>query len=133
MEGTSRISAKKNSFISNGWAMQIQASCMEIEFTKNNFIANTFDVATNGSLVLNSFNGNYWDKYEGYDLNKDNMGDVSYHPISLFSMIIQNNPPAILLFRSIFVSLLDKIEKVIPSLTPENLKDETPLMCALSL
>ena len=79
------------------------------------------------------FNGNYWDKYEGYDLNKDKTGDVCYHPISLFSVILQNNPPAILLFRSIFVSLLDKIEKVIPSLTPENLKDEAPLMCALSL
>lgn len=133
MEGTSRISAKKNSFISNGWAMQIQASCMEIEFTKNNFIANTFDVATNGSLVLNSFNGNYWDKYEGYDLNKDNIGDLPYHPLSLFSVIVEVNPPAMLLFRSFMVSLLDKSEKIIPSLTPDNFIDNTPLMHPLSL
>jgi nitrous oxidase accessory protein len=133
MEGTSRIQAKKNSFTNNGWAMKVQASCMDISFTENNFIGNTFDVATNGSLVLNKFNGNYWDKYEGYDLNKDKVGDLAYRPISMFSMIIENNPPAMLLFRSIMVALLDKTEKILPSLTPENLKDETPLMRALRL
>jgi nitrous oxidase accessory protein len=128
MEGTSRIEASKNEFKNNGWAMKIQASCMDINFTKNNFIGNTFDVSTNGSLVLNTFNGNYWDKYEGYDLNKDNSGDVPYRPLSMFSMIIENNPSVILLFRSIMVSLLDKAEKLLPSLTPENLKDEKPVM-----
>lgn len=133
MEGTSRIEAQKNNFEHNGWAMKIQASCMDIAFTKNNFIANTFDVATNGSLVLNTFNGNYWDKYEGYDLNKDKVGDIPYRPISMFSMIIENNPPAMMLFRSIMVSILDKTEKILPSLTPENLKDDTPLMKALRL
>ncbi len=133
MEGTSRIEAQKNTFEHNGWAMKIQASCMDIAFTKNNFIANTFDVATNGSLVLNTFNGNYWDKYEGYDLNKDKVGDIPYRPISMFSMIIENNPPAMMLFRSIMVSILDKTEKILPSLTPENLKDDTPLMKALRL
>ncbi len=133
MEGTSRIQAKKNTFTNNGWAMRIQASCMDISFTGNNFIANTFDVATNGTLVLNTFNGNYWDKYEGYDLNKDKIGDIPYRPISMFSMIIENNPPAMMLFRSIMVSLLDKTEKVLPSLTPENLKDSSPLMKAIRL
>ena len=58
---------------------------MDIAVTGNNFLSNTFDVSTNGSLVLNSFNYNYWDKYEGYDLNKDNIGDIPYHPVSLFS------------------------------------------------
>jgi len=131
MEGTSRIGAQKNNFINNGWAMKIQASCMDIRFTKNNFICNTFDVATNGSLVLNSFNGNFWDKYEGYDINRDKIGDIPYRPISMFSMIVETTPPAMMLFRSIMVSLLDKTEKLLPSLTPENLKDNSPLMNSL--
>ena len=131
MEGTSRIGAQKNNFINNGWAMKIQASCMDIRFTKNNFICNTFDVATNGSLVLNSFNGNFWDKYEGYDINRDKIGDIPYRPISMFSMIVETTPPAMMLFRSIMVSLLNKTEKLLPSLTPENLKDNSPLMNSL--
>lgn len=132
-EGASRIQMEKNVFRNNGWALKIQASCMDIVLEKNNFIGNTFDVGTNGSLVLNTFKNNYWDKYEGYDLNKDNIGDVPYRPVSMYSMIVEKNPPAMILFRSFMTSLMDKTEKVIPSLTPENLKDEHPLMKPLHL
>jgi nitrous oxidase accessory protein len=133
MEGTSRITVEKNEFKGNGWGMKIQASCMDNVIVSNNFMANTFDVATNGSLVLNSFDHNYWDKYEGYDLNRDNTGDIPYRPVSLYSMIVEKNPAAMMLFRSFMTSLLDKSEKVVPTLTPENLKDNYPLMKRLHL
>jgi nitrous oxidase accessory protein len=128
MEGTSRIQVKQNTFKNNGWALKIQASCNDNNIVRNNFTGNTFDVATNGSLVLNSFTGNYWDKYEGYDLNRDGTGDVPYRPVSLYSMIVERNPATMMLFRSFMVSLLDKTEKVMPGFTPENLKDDKPLM-----
>ena len=108
--------------------MQIQASCMDINIIKNNFIGNTFDVGTNGSLMLNNFNNNYWDKYEGYDLNKDQIGDVPFRPVSLYSLIVEKNPPAMMLFRSFITSLMDKTEKILPSITPENLQDKFPMM-----
>jgi nitrous oxidase accessory protein len=133
MEGASRISMQKNSFSDNGWAIKMQANCMDINIEQNNFISNTFDVGTNGSLVLNTFKNNYWDKYEGYDLNKDRVGDIPYRPVSMYSMIIEKNPPAMILFRSFITTLLDKSEKLIPSLTPENLKDDHPLMRPLIL
>jgi nitrous oxidase accessory protein len=132
-EGANRVVVKKNVFKNNGWAFKIQASCSDITLEQNNFIGNTFDVGTNGSLVLNFFSKNYWDKYEGYDLNHDNFGDIPYRPVSMYSMIIEKNPPAMVLFHSLIVSLMDKSEKVIPSLTPENLKDEHPLMKPLPL
>ena len=132
-EGANRIHMQKNVFKSNGWALKIQASCMDITLQQNNFIGNTFDVGTNGSLVMNTFNNNYWDKYEGYDLNHDNKGDVPYRPVSMYSMIIEKNPPAMILFHSLITTLMDKSEKVIPSLTPENLKDEYPLMKSIPL
>jgi nitrous oxidase accessory protein len=128
LEGASSIKMDHNIFKNNGWAMKIQASCMDITVSTNNFVGNTFDIGTNGSLVLNTFNKNYWDKYEGYDLNHDTMGDIPYRPVSMYSMIVEQNPPAMMLFRSFITSLLDKTEKLIPSLTPENLKDNTPLM-----
>jgi nitrous oxidase accessory protein len=133
MEGTSRIRVEKNAFSNNGWGMKIQASCMDNVITNNNFQSNTFDVGTNGSLVLNSFDHNYWDKYEGYDLNKDNTGDIPYRPVSLYSMIVEKNPAAMMLFRSFMTSLLDKSEKILPTLTPENLKDNYPFMKPLHL
>lgn len=133
MEGTNRILIEKNVFQANGWAMKIQASCMDNEIVNNNFIANTFDMGTNGSLVLNKFNTNYWDKYEGYDLNKDGVGDVPYHPLSLFAVLVEKNPAAMLLFRSFMITLLDKSEKVLPSITPDNFVDNSPLMHSLPL
>jgi len=128
MESTNRIDAVMNDFNSNGWALRIQASCNENTVRYNNFSANTFDVATNGTTMLNRFYNNYWDKYEGYDMDKDGLGDVTYHPVSLYSMVTEQNPNSLLLLRSFMVSLLDKAEKAIPSLTPENLIDEQPLM-----
>jgi nitrous oxidase accessory protein len=128
LEGTSRIDIQKNIFKENGWAIKVQASCSDNNFFQNNFYGNSFDVATNGSLVLNKFYNNYWDKYEGYDMNKDGIGDVPYHPVSMYSMIVEQNPSSLMLLRSFMVSLLDKAEKAIPSLTPENLVDNKPMM-----
>lgn len=128
MEGTSRISFSKNTFYQNGYGVRLQASCDDNTFTNNNFSANTFDMATNGTLVLNKVTSNYWDRYEGYDLNKDNIGDVPYHPVSMYSMVVEQMPTAVLLWRSFLVFLMDRAEKAIPAITPENLKDDTPLM-----
>jgi nitrous oxidase accessory protein len=130
MEGTNRIRIAQNAFDNNGWALKVQASCNDNTITKNNFIGNSFDVATNGSLVLNTFNDNYWDKYEGYDLNHDGVGDVPYRPVSLYAMIAERNPVTMMLFRSFITGLLDKAEKTIPGFIPENLKDDQPRMKA---
>lgn len=133
MEGSSRIVINGNSFSENGWAIKVQASCDNNNFHHNNFLGNTFDVGTNGTMVLNTFNYNYWDKYDGYDLNRDGTGDVPYHPVSMYSLIVEQNPGALILLRSFTVTLLDRAEKAIPSLTPENLADEKPLMKQLKL
>jgi nitrous oxidase accessory protein len=113
--------------------MRIQASCDDNLIQNNNFIANTFDIATNGNSVYNTISKNYWEKYDGYDLNHDGIGDVAYRPVSLFSTLIERVPQTMMLLRSFTASLLDKIEKIIPSLTPENLKDESPLMKPIRL
>ena len=128
LEGTSRIDIRQNFFKENGWAIKVQASCEDNNFHHNNFIGNTFDVSTNGTMMLNKFYNNYWDKYDGYDIDKNGIGDVPYHPVSMYSMVVEETPNALILLRSFMVSLLDKAEKAIPSLTPENLVDEKPMI-----
>lgn len=128
MEGTTRVQVLKNVFRDNGWAIRIQASCSAGTITRNDFLGNTFDVATNGSLVLNTFDRNYWDKYEGYDLDRNGYGDVPYHPVSLYAMVAEKNPAAMLLYHSFMVGLLDRTEKVMPGITPVDLVDHYPLM-----
>jgi nitrous oxidase accessory protein len=103
-------------------AVRIQASCDDNTFEKSNFFSNTFDVSTNGSLVLNRFDGNYWDRYEGYDLNRDGKGDIPFHPMNFFSMVVERMPTLMFLWRSFFVQMLDRAEKIIP----EALRDNYP-------
>ncbi len=133
MEGSSRNQINKNEFVNNGYALRLQASCDDNIFEQNNFRQNTFDLVTNGSVVLNTIQSNYWDRYEGYDLNRDKVGDVPYRPISLYGTVIERMPTAILLWRSFFVFLLDRAEKAIPVITPENLKDQFPSMVPYDL
>ena len=74
LESANRVKIMETTLKNNGWAMRIEASCSDDVITNNNFSGNSFDISTNGSLVLNTFNKNYWDKYDGYDLNKDGNG-----------------------------------------------------------
>jgi nitrous oxidase accessory protein len=126
MENSDRIIVTGNDFISNGWAMRVLASCNKNHFTRNNYTGNSFDVTTNGTLKEIYFENNYWDKYEGYDLNKDGTGDIPYRPVSLYAQIIEQNPQSVMLMRSFIVNLIDKVERAIPSITPESVKDEKP-------
>jgi nitrous oxidase accessory protein len=133
MESTNRIEVLLNDFNNNGWALRIQASCNENTISCNNFNGNSFDVATNGTMMLNKFYHNYWDKYEGYDMDKNGFGDVPYHPVSMYSMVVEQNPNSVILLRSFMVNLLDKAEKAIPSLTPELLIDDQPFIRRIEL
>ncbi|MGC1244130.1 MAG: nitrous oxide reductase family maturation protein NosD [Chryseosolibacter sp.] len=128
IEGVSRTRFDKNDFTGNGYAVRLQASSDDNVFVHNNFSGNTFDFATNGTMVLNTINGNYWDRYQGYDLDNDGTGDVPYRPVNIYSMIVERIPAAVLLWRSFLVMLMDRAEKVIPVVTPENLKDNSPSM-----
>lgn len=132
-EGSTRIKMKDNHFENNGWALKVMGSCDNVEVTRNNFLSNTFDIATNTSITENTFNGNYWDKYEGYDLDRDGIGDIPFRPISLYSMLIERNSSILMLFRSFFVNLMDRAERLLPSLTPAGLIDEQPNMRMISV
>jgi|SaaInlV_100m_DNA_2_1039680.scaffolds.fasta_scaffold18792_2 nitrous oxidase accessory protein len=127
-EGSTRINYINNVFSSNGWAVRIAGGCFDNVFTKNDFLNNTFDISYQGRQNGNSFDGNYWSDYTGYDLDKDGVGDVSYRPVKLFSYIVNRTPETIVLHRSLFVDILNFSEKVSPIFTPKDLQDLTPVL-----
>jgi nitrous oxidase accessory protein len=127
-DGANRIVMESNEFRHNGWALKILGSCSGNVITGNNFISNTFDVITNNSTNYNTYDGNYWSDYTGYDLDRDGSGDVPYKPVKLFSLVAGKVPPAIILLRSSFVDLINFAEKVMPAMTPQTLQDSSPRM-----
>ena len=96
----------------------------------NDFLNNTFDVSYKGKINDNTFDRNYWSTYTGYDLDNNGIGDIPYRPVKLFSYVVCENPATIVLLRSLFVDMINFSEKVTPVFTPDNLKDNYPLMKA---
>jgi nitrous oxidase accessory protein len=127
-EGTIRVTVEGNGFVENGWAVQVMADAQDTRFRRNRFTGNSFDVSTNSINAASEFDGNYWDRYTGYDLDRDGTGDVPFAPVRLFALIVQQNPPSLILLRSFFVSVLDAAERVAPVLTPATMIDRHPMM-----
>lgn len=129
VEGSNRVLYEYNNFQSNGWAINSRGGNYENIYERNNFLSNSFDVAFNTSATGgNIFKGNYWSSYNGYDLDRDGVGDVPFRPVKLFSYLTQRSPESIILLRSMFIDLVDFSEKVSPVFTPDNLRDDRPSM-----
>jgi nitrous oxidase accessory protein len=105
------------------------ADATDNRFRRNRFEGNSFDVATNSQgSSPSSFAENYWDAYAGYDLDRDGFGDTPFRPVRLFSVVVEQNEPTLILLHSFFLDLLEVAERVAPVLTPDGLVDSRPLM-----
>lgn len=127
LEGASRLRIDRNEFRANGWAIRLMADALDNHFTANRFVGNAFDVATNSRTVRSTFDGNWWDRYQGYDLDRDGRGDVPFRPVRLFALVVEKHPEALLMLRTPVTAVLDAAERVFPVLTPP-LADPNPMM-----
>ncbi len=128
VEGSTRINYLQNDFIRNGWAIKISGGCLDNVVSGNNFLSNTFELSLKTNSNNNTFDGNYWSDYGGYDLDRDGIGDVPYRPVKLFNYVVNETPEAMVLLRSLFVDIINFSEKVSPVFTPENVVDNAPAM-----
>jgi nitrous oxidase accessory protein len=126
-QGATRVRFERNVLRENGWALRLLGSGQDNSIETNCFVGNAFDVATNGYLVNHHFSGNYWDRYEGYDLNRDGLGDVPFRPIGLFASLVERVPSSVVLSRSFMAQLLDRAEKAFPSIDADHVTDPAPL------
>ena len=127
-QGATRCVFERNEFRENGWALRVLSNGLDNTFRANVFSRNSFDVGTNGDLENHAFSGNYWDRYEGYDLKRDGAGDVPYRPVSLYAIVTERVPASLFLMHSFMVQLLDRAEKAFPSITPDSVVDSSPAM-----
>ncbi|HET7042677.1 MAG TPA: NosD domain-containing protein, partial [Gemmatimonadales bacterium] len=96
-EGASRNAFLANEFRDNGWAIRLLQSSDDDRFEGNRFVGNSFDVTTNGRSNTSRFDGNSWDRYAGYDLDRDGVGDVPFRPVRRFALLVEQHEGAILL------------------------------------
>ncbi len=130
LEDANRNQMIGNRFQHNGWAIRLMTNAENNTIARNDFIANAFDVVASGERNSTMLSGNHWDAYRGYDLNHDGIGDVPHHPVRLFALIVESNPPTLVLLRSFLLELLDAAERVLPVLVPATVIDTAPAMNA---
>lgn len=127
-DGITNLEFIDNNFIDNGWGIKILGNTDHNVIKNNNFIQNVFDISTNTKSTTNVFYQNYWDHYEGYDLDSDQFGDVPHKTIHFFGYWIAVYPFLMILYESPVVLFLQGIEKAFPIVTPIEFEDKQPRM-----
>lgn len=129
LEGCNKTHFKGNTLKNNGWAIKIYANSEGNVFEKNSLVGNVFDVSTNTlSYFENIFLKNYWDKYDGYDMDKDGIGDIPHRPVSFMAVLFEKYPLSLLFYNSFLARIIDTMERLIPLLNPKALVDKEPLV-----
>lgn len=99
----------------------------------NRFKGNITQVAVSGARTAkrNDWVGNYWDDYEGFDLDRDGVGDGPYEYFNYADRIWMDVPPVQFFKGSPVLEVLDFLERLAPFTDPAMvLKDTRPMMTA---
>ena len=123
---------RNNQLYGNDLAIQLYPSSLENTFTKNNFINNLSPILLVGVRTTTKWAqdglGNYWDNYNGYDLNGDGIGDISYHIQDVFQLLAGTHPGLRLYLDSPTARAIAFSESVFPIIRVSEDYDPAPLM-----
>ncbi len=119
-----------NNILFNTTGIQLHGTILGSVF-ENNLFKGNIDAISNDTpaskLHLNRWFRNYWDEYEGFDMNDDGFGDTPYESLVFADKIIQRLPSLKFFYASPVMSLLNFLMKLLPFSEPEILAvDNTP-------
>lgn len=126
----SKIILKNNRIAYNGIAIAFNSDLAGYEVTGNSFEGNISNLSVGGagSGQRNVWRGNYWDDYEGFDRNKDGLGDTSYDLYAYADRVWMEIPQARFFKVAPALEVLDFLERLAPFSSPTLLlRDEKPL------
>jgi nitrous oxidase accessory protein len=121
----------ENAFYHSEVAILMHSSQKRNAFLGNQFVSNhsQLQVEGGGTALAVDWNGNTFDDYVGYDMDRDGFGDIPYELRRLSSQL-ESTYPQLQFFRgAITLSLLDAISSLFPMVEPETtLVDPRPRM-----
>ena len=126
MDTTPLEPADFNTFENNAFFHSEVAILMHSSEKRNEFVGNTFvsnhsqlQVEGGGNALGVDWNGNSFDDYAGYDMDRDGFGDIPYELRRLSSQL-ESTYPQLQFFRGgITLELLDAISSLFPMMEPE--------------
>lgn len=101
---------------------------------RNSFKGNITQVAVSGAgktANRNTWEGNYWDDYEGFDIDANGVGDKPYELYSYADRLWMDVPSARFFKGSPVLEVMDFLERLAPFTQPNMLvRDKRPRMTA---
>lgn len=127
-----RNTISNNNILYNTEGMHFHSVCEDNDINNNQIIGNIEDVVNNtrgGKIYNNNWNNNYWDNYEGFDKNLDNIGDNPHKIYKYADKLWLNYPEVKYFYGSPIVSMLNFLAKLAPFTQPLFLvEDKKPIM-----
>ncbi|MBF0447662.1 MAG: nitrous oxide reductase family maturation protein NosD [Magnetococcales bacterium] len=121
---------KDNEVAFNGIGVLFHMSLKGNRFVGNRFIGNFIPVSVDsrGHAKDSIWSGNYWDTYQGFDRNDDNIGDTPFKLYFHADKLWMDAPNLKFFFGSPVLEALDFLEKLAPFSDPELvMQDDSPL------
>ena len=135
LDPSNRMIAEKNTFAYNVLGLYFYGEKGGHIIRNNHFENNFTDVLGSASMTVrdNVWSGNYWDKYQGFDDNKDGIGDKPYN-VYLYSERVWADRPKLKFFRgSPVMEMLDISYRLAPFSKPLlQYSDPTPKVITVS-
>ena len=97
----------------------------------NNFVDNPTQVRFSWSKPIlwdHAGRGNYWSDYLGWDMNRDGLGDKTYHASNRLDQLLFRYPQMKMLASSPVVQLMQALETRFPVIRPAGIQDRYPSM-----
>jgi len=117
----------------NGIGIRFLADWHGSIFKHNQFKSNISQIIVSGgkSANRNTWENNFWDDYEGFDLDKDGFGDTPYEYYAYADRIWQDVPNAQFFKGSPILETIDFLERLAPFSPPDLiLRDSKPVLDA---
>ena len=131
LAGGRQIIVRGNQFAHNIVGLFFLGEAGVAQFSNNRFDNNLTTVAISapGAGSANQWSDNRWDDYQGFDRNKDQIGDTP-HDVMLYADRIWMETPQATFFRNTpALELLDFLERLAPFSSPHRvLQDPRPRM-----
>jgi nitrous oxidase accessory protein len=119
-----------NKILYNSEAIHFHSLSINNILKKNIIAGNIEDIVNDskrdrGEDEENIVVGNYWDNYQGFDKNKDNIGDTPHKVYQYADQLWVYNPSVKFFYGSPVISLLNFLSKLAPFSKPLFLMEDT--------
>lgn len=111
----------------NDVALRLHSQEKGLSFRGNDFRQNAMMIEVDGGInaLTASFSRNYYGDYEGYDLDRDGIGDVAYE-VKALSSELTDARPALKFFRgTAAMGVVDAVSHALPLLAAQKLLVDT--------